>query len=52
MCLPNLVVEWLTLRLRITEVPGLNLGQKAGNPDWVFFRGFPQSHQEYAWIVP
>jgi hypothetical protein len=28
---PNVMVEWLTLLLRIREVPGLNLGPKTGN---------------------
>jgi hypothetical protein len=28
------VVEWLTLLLRIREVPGSNLGQETAYPDW------------------
>jgi hypothetical protein len=30
---PNVVVEWLTLLLRIREVPGTNLGSETGYPD-------------------
>jgi hypothetical protein len=33
---PNVVVEWLTLLLRIREVPGSNLGPDTGYPDRVF----------------
>jgi hypothetical protein len=33
---PNVVVKWLTLVLRIREVPGSNLGQQTGYPDWSF----------------
>jgi hypothetical protein len=32
--LPNAVVEWLTLLLRIREIPGLNLGPETGYIDW------------------
>jgi hypothetical protein len=42
--LPNVVVECLTLLLRIWEVPGSNLGPETGCPD--AFYGFPQSLQE------
>jgi hypothetical protein len=31
--LPNFVVEWLTLLLRIREVPRSNLGPETGYPD-------------------
>jgi hypothetical protein len=31
--LPNIVVEWLTLLLRIREVPGSNLGPQTGHTD-------------------
>jgi hypothetical protein len=44
------VVEWLTDLLRIWKVPGSNLGPTTGYPD--YFRGFPQSRQENAGIVP
>jgi hypothetical protein len=30
----NVVVEWLTLLLRIQEVPGSNLDQEVEYPDW------------------
>jgi hypothetical protein len=30
---PNVVVEWLTLLLRIREISGSNLGPKTGYPD-------------------
>jgi hypothetical protein len=30
---PNVMVEWLTLLLRIREVPGSNLSPEAGYPD-------------------
>jgi hypothetical protein len=30
---PNVVVEWLTLLLRIGEVQGSNIGLKTGYPD-------------------
>jgi hypothetical protein len=32
----NFVVEWLTLLLRIREVPGSNLGSETGYTDWGF----------------
>jgi hypothetical protein len=48
---PNVVVDLLTLLLRIREVPGLNLGPKpAILTD--FLRGFPQLIQAIARIVP
>jgi hypothetical protein len=31
--LPNIVVEWLALLVRIREVPGSNLGLQTGYPD-------------------
>jgi hypothetical protein len=46
----NVVVEWLALLLRIREVPGSNLGQDTSCPEFV--RGFPQSLQPNAGIVP
>jgi len=30
---PNVVIEWLTILLRIREVPGSNLGPETGYPD-------------------
>jgi hypothetical protein len=39
---PNVVVEWLTLKLRIREVPRLKLGPETGYADRGY-RGFPQS---------
>jgi hypothetical protein len=33
---PIVVVEWLTLLLRIRKVPGLNLGSETGYPDLGF----------------
>jgi hypothetical protein len=33
---PNLVVEWLTLLLRTTDVPRSHLGPDTGYPDWGF----------------
>jgi hypothetical protein len=30
---PNVVVEWLTLLLRIREISGSNFGPKTGYPD-------------------
>jgi hypothetical protein len=47
---PKVVVKWLTLLLRIGEVPGSNLGQETGYPEGS--RGFPQSLQANAGIVP
>jgi hypothetical protein len=38
--LPNVVIEWLTLLLRIREGPGWNHGLEKGYPE--VFRGFPQ----------
>jgi hypothetical protein len=29
----NIVVEWLTLPIRIADIPGTNLGLKTGYPD-------------------
>jgi hypothetical protein len=48
--LPNVVVKWLTLLLRIRDFSGSNLGPETGFPDWDF-RGFPQSLQANAGIV-
>jgi hypothetical protein len=39
---PNVVVEWLTLLLRIRKVPGSNLARRPAILTEVF-RGFPQS---------
>jgi hypothetical protein len=33
---PNVVIEWLTLLLRIREVTGSHLGQETRYPDWGF----------------
>jgi hypothetical protein len=41
---PNIVVEWLTLLLRIREVSGLNLDFEAGYPE-VFMSFFSPSLQ-------
>ena len=39
----------VTHETRIREVPGSNAG--ANQPDWVFFRGFPQSSRQIlGWI--
>jgi hypothetical protein len=43
--LPNVVVEWLTLMLRILEVLCSHLGSETGYPDRGFC-GFPQSLQQ------
>jgi hypothetical protein len=40
--LPIVLVEWLTLLLRFSEVEVSNLGPETGYTDLVF-RGFPQS---------
>jgi hypothetical protein len=48
---PNVVVEWLTLLLRIREVPGSNLDLETGYPH-CDFRGFPQFLQANVRIVP
>jgi hypothetical protein len=45
------VVKWLTILLRIREVPDSNTGPQTGYPDWRF-RGFPQHLQANAGIVP
>jgi hypothetical protein len=45
--LRNVVVEWLTLLLRILEVPGSSL-----EPATEFYRSLPQSLQENAGIAP
>jgi hypothetical protein len=45
---PNVVVEWLTILLRIREVPGSNFGTKIGYSE--FLCGFPQSLQATAGI--
>jgi hypothetical protein len=34
--IPNVVVEWFTLLLRVQEVPGSNLDPETGYPDWGF----------------
>jgi hypothetical protein len=47
---PNVVVEWLTLLLRIREVPDSNMGLKTGYPGR--FLVFFQSFQGNAGIVP
>jgi hypothetical protein len=46
----DVVVELLTLLLHVREIPGSNLGPEIVNPEG--FRGFPQSLQAYAMIVP
>jgi hypothetical protein len=46
----NVVVEWLTILLRIREVPGLNLRPKTGCPE--VFCGFLHSFQANARTVP
>jgi hypothetical protein len=43
---PNVVIEWLTLLLRIWEVPSSNLGSETGYPEFLAFflcpsRGMP-----------
>jgi hypothetical protein len=43
-------VKWVALLLCVWEVPGSTLGLETGYPD--MFRGFPQSIQEDAGIVP
>jgi hypothetical protein len=48
---PNIMVERLTLLLHIWEVLAPNLGPDSSYPDLVF-RGFPQSIQANAGIVP
>jgi hypothetical protein len=48
---PNVVVERLTLLLRIRKVPTSNLGQETGHPDRVF-RDIPQSLQANAGTEP
>jgi hypothetical protein len=48
---PNVVVEWLTLLLRIRKVPSSNLGTETGYLDYSF-RRFPQSIQGNDGIVP
>jgi hypothetical protein len=47
----NVVDEWLTLMLRIREVPGSNLGPVAVYDDWGF-RGFTQFIEATAGIIP
>jgi hypothetical protein len=47
----NVVVEWLTLLLRVCEVPGSNLGSKTGY-SWQDFHGFTQSLQAKSGMVP
>jgi hypothetical protein len=48
---PNVAAERLEFPLGIREVPSSNLGTKTGCTDWGL-RGFPQSFQESASIVP
>jgi hypothetical protein len=48
---PNVMVKWLTLLLRIWEVPGSSLGPETGYPDESFC-GFPQSLQVNSRIIP
>jgi hypothetical protein len=45
------MVEWLALLLHIREVPGSNLGPELAVMT-EFFRGFPQSLQTNAEIMP
>jgi hypothetical protein len=45
----KVVAEWLTLLLRVQEVPGSNFDPGTGYPEG--FRGFPQSLQANARIV-
>jgi hypothetical protein len=47
---PNVVVECLTLLLRIQETPDSNLGPETGYT--TCFRGFTQSFQVNAMVVP
>jgi hypothetical protein len=47
---PDVASEWLTLLLRIREVPGSNIGPGPAYPD--VFRGFSQSLDTNAGIVP
>jgi hypothetical protein len=49
---PNVVVEWLTLLLGIREVPSSNIGPATDYADDWGFRGFGQSLQANAGIVP
>jgi hypothetical protein len=49
--LPNVVIEWLTLLLRILEVPGSNLGP-GDRLSCFSFSLFPQSLQANAGMVP
>jgi hypothetical protein len=44
----KVVVEWVTVLLLIREVPGSNLGRKAGYHEGGF-NGFPQSLQQVPW---
>jgi hypothetical protein len=48
---PNVVAEWVTLLLRIREVPGSSLRSITGYPTEVF-RDFPQCLQVNAGVVP
>jgi hypothetical protein len=48
--LQNVVVEWLTLLLRIQEVPGSSNGPEGGYPE--LFRGVSQSFHANAGITP
>jgi hypothetical protein len=47
---PNIVVEWLTLLLRIRDVSGSNLGPETDYSE--SFSAFPQSVQANAATVP
>jgi hypothetical protein len=49
--LPNFVIVWLTLLLRIREVPVSNLVPKTGHPD-LGLSWFSQSLQENDRILP
>jgi hypothetical protein len=50
-CRSNVVVEWLTLLLRIRDIQSSNLSPKTGLPN-KDFRGSSQSLQENSGIVP
>jgi hypothetical protein len=47
---PNALAEWLTLLLRILEVPASNLDPETGYTD--VFRSFPLSFQANSGVVP
>jgi hypothetical protein len=44
-CTPNIEVEWLTLRLRILDVPDSNVGMETGYRDrfFVVFDAFSET---------